>query len=54
MEKVFNEDSDYTGEVALAMAEFRREFGNCVTVFDGGEDARFDVSKCGVKLPEIN
>jgi hypothetical protein len=41
-EPLLNEVSDGTREIALAVVEFRREFGDCVATFDGSKNLRFD------------
>jgi hypothetical protein len=41
-EPLLDEVSDSTREIALAVVEFRREFGDRVAAFDGGEDLKFD------------
>ena len=44
-EPLLDEVGDGTGEVTLAVVEFRREFGDRVAGVDRGEDIEFDASE---------
>ncbi len=47
-ESLFHEVADGTREVALAVVELRREFGDRVAAVDRGEDLEFDTPEHGV------
>jgi hypothetical protein len=47
-EPFLNEIGDGTREVALAVVEFRREFGDRVAAVDRGENLEFDAPEHGV------
>ena len=47
-ESLLDEVGDGTREVALAVVELRREFGDRVAAVDRGEDLEFDTPEHGV------
>jgi hypothetical protein len=53
-EPLLDEVGDGTGEVALAVVELRRELGDRVAAFDGGEKLKFDAPEHGVTWYETS
>ena len=51
-EPLLDEVGDGTGEVTLAVVEFRRELGDRVAAVDRGEDLEFDAPEHGVTYYE--